>query len=124
MGKSTKSCRSDGDRSIRQVFLISRKPVLASAQQLDCLKRSSSRCGSIASQLGFPIPGSLKREMAFEDIAGTHPHIRMVDQVELTQSVAQSIEPLIALDEKLYTFAAEEFTKSLGILRSISVSCR
>ena len=75
----------------------------------------------IASQLGFPIPGSLKREMAFEDIAGNHPHIRMVDQVELTQSVAQSIEPLIALDQKLYTFAAEEFTKSLGILRSISV---
>jgi hypothetical protein len=67
----------------------------------------------IASKLGLPTPATIKREMALEDIAGIHPHIRMVKTIELTDTLAHSIAPLIALDQKLYAFAVEEFTKSL-----------
>jgi hypothetical protein len=67
----------------------------------------------IASKLGLSTPATIKREMALEDIAGIHPHIRMVETIELTDTLAHSIAPLIALDQKLYAFAVEEFTKSL-----------
>jgi hypothetical protein len=66
----------------------------------------------IASQLGLPTPRTITREMAIEDIAATQPHIRIVEKVELTDSVAEYLKPLIALDQKLYAFAAEEFAKS------------
>jgi hypothetical protein len=62
--------------------------------------------------------------MAIEDIAGTHPHIRMVKSVELTESVAESMAPLIALDQKLYAFAVEEFSKLPGISEERGAPCR
>jgi hypothetical protein len=78
----------------------------------------------IARQLGLSPPASVKREMAIEDIAGTHPHIRMVESVELTESVAESMAPLIALDQKLYAFAVEEFSKLPGISEERGAPCR